>query len=484
MSRRDTLAQVELVEDDEPVPPERDPARRPRNRRWLLAVPVVAALLVGVQLVTDARDRAADARVAALPGAVDPLGEDLEVRWRADQAAAPSMFGPVRDQMLHGPVTGPDGAQTYDAVDLRTGELAWSTPLTGPDGRLVEPRTSPTTTCGPWGDPGTDPERVVCLVTDGYQRHSAEGLDESAAPTRSRLVVLDVTDGSVLADHPGPLATSVAVLPGLAATATLDDDQHLVVVANDPLTGEELWRYRGTDPAGGPMEANVTWTSGVGGMVVLSGLPGGPVMLSASGERVETGPDVRSWGTTSQGWFLTERPDPDGGAPVQRVYRPGAAPLEVLGRLLERRVDDGSVPGLEVSTGARTYGWDGRTGDQLWDADVVATPGWHDSVLVLDGTVYLSATGAVVALDARTGETRWTAPRLEGAYWGDLLTDGPHLLLVEMPQDAVGTGFVTALDRRTGTFVRRMKVPAGFPAVVAVGRSLVATNGERVVSLG
>jgi outer membrane protein assembly factor BamB len=217
-------------------------------------------------------------------------------------------------------------------------------------------------------------------------------------------------------------------------------------------------------------------------MVVLSGFTDGPVLLSASGERVETGPDVHSWGDTPQGWLITERSGPDG--QLQRVYRPGAPPLEVLGRLLERRVDDGSVPGLEVSTGPRTYGWDARTGDQLWEADVVATPGWDDSVLVLDGTVYLSATGKVVALDARTGETRWTAPRLEGAYWGDLLTDGPHLLLVEVPQDAVGAGYVTVLDRRTGAFVRRMEVPDGFSAVVAVGRSLLGTDGERVAGLG
>src|SRR5689334_7688075 len=84
MPRRDNLVQVELLEADEPVAQE---PRRPRHRRrwWVLLVPVVVVLLgLGVQAVAHTRERSADARVAALPGAVDPVGESIDELWRSD----------------------------------------------------------------------------------------------------------------------------------------------------------------------------------------------------------------------------------------------------------------------------------------------------------------------------------------------------------------------------------------------------------------
>ncbi|WP_456787821.1 outer membrane protein assembly factor BamB family protein [Cellulomonas sp. P5_C5] len=468
MSRRDTLATVELVEDVDDVP---DAPVRSRRRWWLLAIPVVAALLVaGVQLVADALESAADARVAALPGAVDPLGDHADVLWRADLGIGSLADGLVARDALHGVLVGRDGSLSYDALDLSTGERLWSAPLSGADPAQTDPTYPRATVCEPDAEPGAEPERVVCLVTDG----AAPFTRDPRPATRSRVVVLDLADGHVLADRPAPYVSSFAVLPGLTATAVVED-RHIVVVAADPLTGKELWRYRHAEAS--DQEPAI---SAGGGVIVAFGTPGGPVVLSASGDLVPAEPGTTGWGTTQEGWFVTERSDPAG--QLRRVVRPGEPPVEVVGRLLDRRVDDGSVPGLEVSTGGLTFGWDARTGKRLWEADVSVSPEDDGAVLIIDGTAFLCSDDAVVALDARTGETRWTAPRQQGDYVGELLTDGAHVLLVEAPQDGASTAFVTVLDRRDGELVRRLALPAGVTSVSAAGRHLVDTSRRGAVA--
>ena len=146
------------------------------------------------------------------------------------------------------------------------------------------------------------------------------------------------------------------------------------------------------------------------------------------------------------------------------------------GRLLDRTVDDGSAPGLEVSVEDATFGWDRSTGERLWRANVTAPPFDGAGVLIIDEVVYLSANDAVVALDAGTGETLWTADRQQGAYDGELLTDGAHVILVEAPVDGNGTSFLTVLDRRDGTFVQRLALPdtVAFPA--SSGRHLIGVD--------
>ena len=477
MPRRDALTTVELVEADETdaadVAPE--PRARSRKRWWLLALPAAAAVLAaGVQLGSNALERAADGRVAALPGAVDPVGDSVEILWQSVPGTAALAGGLVAHDALHAVAVAPDGSVSYDALDLRTGDRLWSTPLRGPDPAQTDPLYPNATTCAPDAEPGAEADRVVCLVTDG----PTPGAIEPRPATESRIVVLDLADGHVLADRPAPRVTSLAVLPGLAATAVVEDG-HLVVDAVDPLTGDEIWRYRDPEPT-----ETAPSVYAAGDLIVLFGTPGGPFVLSASGGRVATDPEATSWGTTEDGWFVSEGPG-DGGQRTQRVLRPGEPPVEVVGRLLDRRVDDGSAPGLEVSTGGLTFGWDARTGERLWESDVSAPPEPGEAVLIIDGTVYLCSDEAVVALDAGTGETRWTAARQVGDYAGQLLTDGAHVVLVEAPADGIGTGYLTVLDRRDGAFVHRLALPDGAAYPVAAGRHLIGTGPRgTVVGIG
>src|SRR4051794_37717903 len=140
MARRDTLAPVELVEDDELDPQESTAPRRRRSRWWLLLVPVaVVGLAFAGQQLIDARSRAADARIAALPGAIPRVGASLDVLWQTGAEDAPLAWGTSAvDGALHGVVVGPDGSLSYTALDVATGTHPWTTTLRGPDPALTD----------------------------------------------------------------------------------------------------------------------------------------------------------------------------------------------------------------------------------------------------------------------------------------------------------------------------------------------------------
>lgn len=485
MPRRAALVPVELVEDSQPEPTTPTmPVRRSRRPLLWLLVPVVAvAVLAGAQQVSEAMARAADARVAALPGAIDPLGDGIDVVWRSDPIDLPLAYGLVAQGALHGVVVGPDGSLTYRSVDLATGAERWSADLRGPDPALVDPLNTTRTRCQPWGADLADPTQVVCLVTDVYLGQAGTG-EAGRVASQSRLRVLDLADGQALADRAIAPVGSMAVLPGLVATGTVDAANHLLVLATDPLTGAELWRYRGAGPLLGatPPPPDV---AGLGGLVfVATSTADSPMLLSATGERIPVDAATNGWAGTEQGWLTLQRLEAGRNDPVTTVYRPGEPPVEVDGTLLDRSVDDGSVPGLEVSTGQALYGWDTRTGARRWEADVDVAPVFRPSVLVIEGVVYVAGFDDIVALDARTGDVRWTFPRQVGSYRGELLTDGAHILLVDAPSDGVGTGYVTIVDRRDGTFVHRLALPAGVRDVFSAGRRLVDAGSQEIAGLG
>ena len=76
------MQEVELLDGDEDVTEQIETPARPRRvHRWWIAagVAVVAVSLVGTQLVVDAREDAAAARLAAVPGAFPPVGDELVI---------------------------------------------------------------------------------------------------------------------------------------------------------------------------------------------------------------------------------------------------------------------------------------------------------------------------------------------------------------------------------------------------------------------
>src|SRR6478736_2364556 len=214
-------AAMQHVELDEAavVPPVADAGRRGRRRRrWGLPVAGGAAALVAALVVTqtalDARERAAQERLAATPGVVRPVDADVGVLWRPDPAAqAVLLQGVDAGTAMVGLAVADDGSQAFVGLDQRTGEQRFSTPLVGPDGaRARSLDRSAAGTCVPV--PGVDgpPVQAACLVSDGFVQYGDEGVETRKAATATRVVVLDTDDGQVVADEPVPGATALAVL--------------------------------------------------------------------------------------------------------------------------------------------------------------------------------------------------------------------------------------------------------------------------------
>src|SRR6187549_3172416 len=135
MVRPAPMQPVELVEHDDDAPPPPAP-RRSRADRWRLVrrwapVPITLVLvLVGVQAVEVARDRAALAALSEVPGVVPLVDEGVQVLWTPEEALSSIFWWNLgEDGALIGLERPADGSQALVAVDEQTGERLWTTPL-------------------------------------------------------------------------------------------------------------------------------------------------------------------------------------------------------------------------------------------------------------------------------------------------------------------------------------------------------------------
>lgn len=158
-------------------------------------------------------------------------------------------------------------------------------------------------------------------------------------------------------------------------------------------------------------------------------------------------------------------------------------------------VDDGSVPGLALTTGGGLRAWDARTGEERWR---VTAP--TQGALVLGGLVHVHDGFRVATLAAGTGEVRWevTAPELfhdDVAQVTGLATDGRRLLVAGV-QRATGNARLVALDPADGVVVWRADLDGlGAPGDVAAvdgvllgtgaqGTAVLASRGRRAGQAG
>src|SRR5690349_20056385 len=133
-----------------------------RVRRWWFVAGAVVLVLVlaGVQSVIDARADAAVARLAAVPGVLDPLGDELEVARALGEEESRSLLTsiPLPHDTWASIRVGEDGSQSFTATDLGTGETVWSTPLLGPNpGRAAGRQKSSGGECQTGADAGGAP---------------------------------------------------------------------------------------------------------------------------------------------------------------------------------------------------------------------------------------------------------------------------------------------------------------------------------------
>ncbi|QHT57626.1 PQQ-binding-like beta-propeller repeat protein [Cellulomonas sp. H30R-01] len=477
MARGERLSFVELVEDDDhdvaAPTPGAPTAEVVRARRWRRPATVVGAVvavvvlaLVAVQSVVDARARGVDARIAALPGALADVGDTLEPLWSPDDAWWPTA---TSGGAAFGMTIARDGTAALVARDVETGEERWSTAVS-PEVAGAQPtdaRCAP-----PEGEGAPEPTTMVCFVTDALD--STGSIDPDAAPrpgTWSRVTVVDLRDGTVVAAHDlDEPALHAAVLREVVALLRVDAAGHVEVTAVDPVSGDEAWRYRHPTVLPGARDDRWSYVTESAGHVVVQ-TPLQVLVLDPTGRLRE---DLRGAETWAGPFLQAPR---DGRTLVVRAGRPD---LEVLGDFAVRQLDDGSLPGLELSSsGGHVYGWDAETGGQRWEVVLDTGPIW--SALVVDGRVHLATRTGVAALSGRTGEVLWTYELAPGSTPSQVLTDGPHVLVEQVDPRGVDGSVLVVLDRRTGVHVRDLSMPTGVQGVVPFGHRLLAFASEPVV---
>ncbi|WP_421740196.1 PQQ-binding-like beta-propeller repeat protein [Cellulomonas sp.] len=488
MGRRGDVQEVELhdsaVPDDElPTDP-----RGSRGRVWLVGVVAVVALALGVtQWVMTARENAAVARLAQVPGVIGHVDESLDVvRVLTPQdtvALAGEAYG-VLDR-------GADGAQSYQWFEPADDGQGWTTPLLdAPAGLETPSQVYFDSTCATDEASGAgtgDADHVVCLVTDGGRVVSSTGQSGDALPTTTTdIVVLDTADGSVLARWPLRDGYGVVALPGPVAVVDAQSDDGQVVTAYDPLSGRALWTHEARSTT-----RQMSEMFRLGDLVALTDAGGELTLLSSDGAVVRSGIAVpgdpsqgRGWNTDSRRGTVTLFAQASDGT-SQSVVVSGADPttdLEVDGMPLEVGVDDGSVPGLLLTTDSSVHAYDATTGAARWTTDVRSMT----NALVVRGRVYVTTDREVVAIDGRSGRELWRSDELVGLALSNLLTDGEHILA---PAERTGTTGVPALiayDPASGAEVFRAPYPEGVIEVGALGRTLVGRDAasDEQVELG
>ncbi|NKY41512.1 PQQ-binding-like beta-propeller repeat protein, partial [Cellulomonas septica] len=452
--------------------------RGARRSALLVGAVVAAAVLVlgGVQVVLDRRAAAVDGRIAALRGASADVGTELTALWEIEPGLAwfPLL---VEGSTGIGPATLDDGSHGVVARDLGTGDVVWSVPIGQPGGASTAAWAG-AVTCAPppagLSDPNRVPEVLVCHTTDAQ---AGVGDTPEVPSSWSRVVVVDLRSHAVRSSVDVPRTPVAAVLGDVVALGLVDGERHVEVVAVDTATGTERWRYR--DPEALPAYADdASWVSlgAAGGHVVVYDTTGETYALDADGERVD---GLRSDAGAPDAQWLT-LPADDG---RNRVLRPGEPDLLVRGTLARRTLDDGSAPGLEVSSiGSRTWGWDAATGEQRWESAVAVSSSLELTAVVAEGRVHTTASSGVRTLDARTGELLWAYDVPGGVVRSSVVCDGPHVAVLGGTDD--GRLALSVLDRRTGELVREIPLPREVEWAYPLGPYVLAATERAATVLG
>ena len=237
--------------------------------------------------------------------------------------------------------------------------------------------------------------------------------------------MLDPADGKLLAER--------EVEGGSGLTFTDD----ALVVAQPAAHEPGRWEVRATDAVSGA--ARWSWTTPPGDAA-------GTASLETSEDRVVLAVGSHAWVLTASGepvldtalgtdsWLQPAR----AGVFVESTWTTSAysgtllladgsrVPVDETAAWLA--VDDGTAPDLLLTVGQAPGGADGltgrsaRTGEPRWHV-----PGTIVTALLLDGTVYVATTNALVAVDAGTGHVRWSTEIDHLPQ--QLSTDGRYLLL-------------------------------------------------------
>lgn len=473
-----------------------------RHALWLVPVAVVAVLgLVGAQSVLDARERSRIAALADVPGVIPPTGPDIGVIWRAPpELGAVMQGGSMVDGLMVGGATDDDGGVRVVALDPDTGETRWTTPVSLPVPNPQPDGTQPSTWVSCSEIPRDDGPLAACLSQQYGE--NVVGLPDTT------IWVLDPSDGHVLSTRSIAGTSGVTFTKDAIVVATRVDDAgeparddassvRWKVVAADARDGTQQWTWT-TPPVDvlgredGPSAANAS----------------GGAYMSTFGDQVVLSVDTDAWILDDDGTLVRDVPLESGswlqgaraGAYVLSTYSSSnrysgkllladgtEVPMDQTAAWLP--VDDGSAPGVVLTVGdgpsgvLGISGRDAKTGQTLWHKDDAVT-----TALLLDGVVYVLAFSDLSAVDARTGEVRWTTKLDVGP--SQLSTDGRYLLVpglritLEAYSLADGQLAWTADLHDAVTEGRSTLVPQGFQSTGRDPRLFVWMTDGAVAVLG
>ncbi len=457
--------------------------------------------VVGFQVVADARERAAVARLAAVPGVLAPIGDGLPIRWQSDSLDRLEVAAVV-DGVMIGPMTAEDGSQVLVATDLATGTVRWSTELYGPDPARTRSQSASGVSapaCVPTTD-GADPAQIACLVSDGFTRYG-DDLQEFPATT-TFVQVVDTADGRKVArwDATGAslvVLDGVAVLASYAATDQAPPDGSVDIDARDLLTGDPRWTAR-TPALTRGLDMDQTLVpprlSKVGDYVGLDQRDRATMLFDATGARVyeeELAVD-RTHGPVAGGSVTGE---PSSGRLLQDTYLgSGLSVTRVLGgdkpsftydgAPILTAVDDGSARGLllfgadrsvqgDVVGGGVLHGVDVETGSVRWKTHIPIAG--FSVALVARGRVVVATITGLAAVDARSGEQLWSVDAPKGWQFSYPMMDAHHVLVTATKVDDASHIDLVALDPTTGEQGWRTPLPEGVDYVYGVGDALLGS---------
>lgn len=517
----------------------RDTLRRVPRRR-VIAAAAVAALALGAGVgVVAVRDHRVAARLATASGGVVALDHAPRARWRVE-LDHPRPVAVMRGLLVVAAQPadvseGTDGI-TLEGVSLTDGRARWTTTVPG------------ALTCGggsalaePHQDRVGTADELVCVTGTALDHVVVVGSDGTVTSTRpiegrgADETLFPAPDGTLLRVEQDGSPSSVPGLRDGVLPYTLDGPlvtRGAQVSLEDAVTGGTVWQavLEGrTAPAG-----TALWDAGF--------------CLTGTGEDaslhldLDTSPHVELGARTV--WVaacgLDATLDLATGAllhgknpfaPGYRLWNRAVQPLDGVGYAVE--LTDDAVPGGSGDVTSRLFRDDGTVvgdvpgaADNPWASDgtpatVVLThrvaalsafdaqsaaERWTTRVVAgtpllarTASTVLLVSGDELVALDARTGRTRWKNPFWESdpdlgasAQTGpaaifDVLTDGRRAVLVETLPDETGAPSApnlrwTAFDLATGHVAWTATSTEGWPAAIA--GHLVRLDPDAVVGLG
>jgi PQQ-like domain len=432
----------------------------------------VAALLLGgtgVAVAHVAAERALDARLARVPGLVSSLAAPLREDWHAPGGG---LVATMDDVVVHWD----HDAMGLVGTDVADGSTRYSVPgmcqLVPTEGDLQDRFTGMGTTSQTV--PG---DVLLCLEGGGAGSIDLFGARETMAH------VVDPATGETRQRFSMVAGDMWNVVDGDVVSIGLDADRRVVAGRWSLRTGQQRWTHHGTEPAPrAGAGSSTTMDEGTIGLqlgkwsVTLDVETGAETHETARRAHAEFAHTARlpdggllEYGTSASGGIRTTVHPPDGGEPVT-----------VPGVVLPPAVDDGSLPGsavvLDVDGAAQTRTplglVDLASGERRWTASGVQ----GGEVGVLQGVVVVADGARTIALDGRTGETRWESRRAPMSYIAgrELVTDGRRVLVV----DGVGANReIVARDVRTGERVWGTTPPFTDTALVTLPDGTVLAVG-------